>query len=243
MKASRPALRITRAMVLAAGLSTRLRPLTNDRPKALVALTGRPLIDRILDRLAVAGIESVVVNLHYKADALRKHLGGRSVPAISFSDETTSLLDTGGGVAQALGHFDDEPFLAVNCDVLWLDGVHETLSCLAAAWDDARSDALLLLQPTVEAIGYHGLGDFFLSAEGGVRRRHEGEVAPFVFTGIQILHPRLFGAGDTGAFSLNRLYDRAEKSGQLRGLRHEGVWLHIGQPDDLRLAETALRDL
>ena len=230
-------------MVLAAGLGTRLRPLTDHRPKALVALAGRPLIDRVLDRLAEAEIESVVVNLHYKAEALREHLRGRRAPAIVFSDETTALLDTGGGVAQALGQFGREPFLVVNCDVLWLDGVRDTVSCLAAAWDDARNDALLLLQPTVDAIGYHGLGDFFLSAEGRVRRRREGQVAPFVFAGIQVLHPRLFGAEDSGAFSLNRLYDRAERSGRLGGLRHEGVWLHIGGPDDLRLAETALSDL
>ncbi len=240
MSSRRPSPDVRTAMVLAAGDGRRMRPLTKDRPKALVKVAGRPMIDRILDSLSAAGIEETVVNLHYKADMLRTHLVGRKKPIVDFSDERAARLDTGGGVARALPQLGAGPFVVVNGDVLWLDGVRNTVRSLIEAWDDAHMDALLLLHPTVMAVGYDGIGDYFLGAEGRPRRRREGEVAPFTFAGIQLLHSRVLeGLGD-GAFSLNRAYDRAEAGERLAGLRHEGIWMHVGRPSDVALAEKTL---
>ena len=173
----------TRAMVLAAGLGVRLRPLTLDRPKALVQVAGRALIDHTLDRLAAIGLEIAVVNLHYKSNSLRQHLASRTAPKIVLSDETEELLETGGGVAKALPLLGAEPFYVLNCDIVWRDAREDSLLRLGERWDDAAMDALLLLQPTVTAIGYRGIGDFHMDPEGRLSRRAEGLVAPFVFTG------------------------------------------------------------
>ena len=227
------------AMVLAAGLGLRLRPLTETRPKPLIEVTGRALLDHTLDRLAAAGVRHVVANLHYKGEMIRRHLAARREPEVSFSDESEALLETGGGVARALEKLGAEPFLVVNGDVLWQDGVQNTLSLLARRWDEGAMDALLLVQPTVGAIGYEGRGDYFMDPLGGLRRRREGEVTPFLFAGIQILHPRLFDGGPQGSFSLNLLYDRAEQAGRLYGHRHEGLWAHIGAPHSVAEAEAA----
>ncbi|HUN50317.1 MAG TPA: nucleotidyltransferase family protein [Candidatus Sulfotelmatobacter sp.] len=230
----------TRAMVLAAGLGIRLRPLTLDRPKALVQVAGRSLVDHTLDRLAAFGIATAVVNLHYKGNSLRQHLATRKQPKIMLSDETAELLDTGGGVAKALPLLGADPFYVLNCDIVWRDARENSLLRLAERWDDAAMDALLLLQPTVSAIGYRGVGDFNMDPDGWLTRRAEGMVAPFVFTGVQILHPRLFRGCPAGAFSLNRLYDRAVEAGRLYGLRHEGDWMDVGTPAGLQAAEAAL---
>ena len=231
------------AMVLAAGLGLRLRPLTLDLPKAMVEVKGRSLVDRALDRLQAAGVEKIVVNLHHKGNTLKRHLAQRSDLQIAYSDETEMLLETGGGVAKALPLLGPEPFFVVNSDTIWLDAQRDSLHALAATWDDATMDALLLVHPTVMAIGYSGMGDFDMAPDGPLTRREQRHVAPFLFTGIQLLHPRLFDGAPPGPFSLNRLYDKAAESGRLYGLRHQGVWMDVGTPAGLKAAEAALDDL
>lgn len=233
----------TRAMVLAAGMGLRLRPLTRERPKALVEVAGRTLIDRALDRLAEAGVGHAIVNLHYEGEMLRDHLerGARAAPKIAFSDESGRLLDTGGGVRAALDYFDDEPFFVVNCDALWLDGAENTLRRMASAWHPATMDALLLLVPTATALGYDGAGDFVIAGDGRLKRKQAGEAAAHVFGGVQILRKSLFKGAPEGPFSLNLLYDKAEGRGRLSGIAHKGGWIHVGTPEAVRLAENALK--
>lgn len=231
------------AMVLAAGLGLRMRPLTLDLPKAMVEVKGRALIDRALDRLVAAGVRRAVVNLHHKGNTLKRHLAARHDIEIAFSDETEALLETGGGVAKALPLLGPAPFFVVNSDVIWFDAQGDSLQALAAGWDDAAMDALLLVHPTVTAIGYNGRGDFEMASDGRLTRREERHVAPFLFTGVQMLHPRLFDGAPAGAFSLNRLYDKAAESGRLFGLRHQGIWMDVGTPAGLKAAETTLDDL
>jgi MurNAc alpha-1-phosphate uridylyltransferase len=228
------------AMVLAAGLGIRMRAVSATLPKPLIAVGGQALIDRTLDRLEQAGIERAVVNVHYKGAAVRSHLAGRMRPTVVFSDESDRLLETGGGGAEALPHLRQGAFFVVNSDVIWRDAQGNSLAALAQRYDDAEMDALLLLQPTVGAVGYSGAGDFHLCPEGRLQRREERAVAPFVFTGVQILHPRLFEDCPSGPFSLNLLYDRAIAAGRLYGLRHQGDWMDVGTPDGLKAAEAAL---
>lgn len=230
-----------RAMVLAAGRGERMRPITEHTPKPMIEVRGEALIDRILDGLAEAGVEEAVVNLHHLADRLRQHLAGRRQPEIHLSEEA-KLLDTGGGVANALARLGDEPFFVVNGDVLWLDGVRSAYARLGEAWDDERMDALLLLQPSATAFGYDGKGDFMLDPLGQVSRRPERETAPFVNAGVQIVHPRLFKDAPKGAFSFNLLWDRAIEAGRLWGLRHEGSWYHVGTPAALKHTEALLEE-
>lgn len=229
-------------MVLAAGLGKRMRPITDALPKPLVAIAGRTLLDRCLDRLVAAGIGEVVVNIHHLGGCIAEHLASRAQPTILLSRED-SLLETGGGVAHALPLLGDDPFFVVNGDVLWIDGPRPTLDNLAAAWDDARMDALLLLHPTVTAVGYEGPGDFLMDPAGRLRRRPERCVAPFLFAGLQILHPRLLKDHPEGAFSLNVLYDRAIAADRLYGIDHDGAWIHVGTPGDIAVAEAALASL
>ena len=231
------------AMVLAAGLGTRMRDLTLERPKPLIEVCGTPLIDGVLDRLSAVGVAKAVVNVHHHADMLREHLAPRREPEITISDESDELLDTGGGVARALKCFGESPFFVVNADVLWLDGRTSALSRLAQRWSDGEMDALLLMSFTVDAIGCEGLGDFMMSDDGRLSRRDEQCVSPFVFSGIQVLHPRLFDAAPNGVFSLNRLYDKAESEGRLFGIIHEGAWMHVGTPEGVAAAEDVLNGL
>ena len=226
------------AMVLAAGLGTRMRPITNDLPKPLVAVGGRALIDHVLDRLVTAGVRRAVVNLHYKGEMIERHLAGRRDIAIEFSRERT-LLDTGGGVANALPLL-DQCFYVVNSDVLWLDTKLSALARLARAFDPERHDAVLLLARTTRAIGYAGLGDFMLDQAAMLRRRRESEVAPHLFAGIQILQRSLFDGAPNGAFSMNPLWDKAIAAGRVRGLVHDGEWFHVGSPEGLALTEARL---
>lgn len=228
-----------RAMVLAAGLGQRLRPLTDTLPKPLVRVGGVPLIDTVLDRLDAAGVEEVVVNLHHLGHLIEAHLAGRHRPAIRFSHEA-EILETGGGIRRALPLLGDEPFYVVNGKIVWLNGKVDALLRLAEAWDPERMDALLLLHPTVSAVGYHGLGDFQLDQEGRVRRRRAWEVVPFIYTGIQLLQPRLFQDAPEGRFSLNLLFDRAIEAGRLFGLRHDGEWYDVSTPDQLAQTEARL---
>lgn len=231
-----------RAMILAAGLGTRMRMLTEDKPKPLVEVSGRAMLDTILDRIAAAGIDEVVINLHYLGDRIVDHLAERKAPTIVYSRED-ELLETGGGVKKALPLLGAEPFFVTNGDVCWLDGYASALTRLAAHWDEAEMDGLLLLHPTVYAFGYEGFGDFMMDPDGRITRRAEREIAPFIYAGIQILHPRFFEDAPEGPFSLNLLYDRAIENGRLFGIRHDGEWFHIGTPEELRDAEAALQEL
>ncbi len=232
----------TIAMVLAAGHGVRMRPLTETRPKPLIEVAGRTLLDRVLDRLHGAGLRRAVVNHHHLGAMIEAHLAGRGDLEIALSPET-ALLDTGGGVAKALPLLGERPFFVVNGDVVWLDGTMPALARLATAWDDGKMDALLLLHPVVAAHGYDGSGDYFASPTGLLRRRAEREVAPFIFAGLQILSPKLFAGAPEGAFSLNRLYDKAEAEGRLWGIRHDGEWFHVGTPEGLAEVDEVLRSL
>jgi MurNAc alpha-1-phosphate uridylyltransferase len=227
---------IDTAMVLAAGLGTRMRPLTDDKPKPMVVLAGRTLLDWALDRLAAAGVERIVVNTHYFAETIHRHLAGRDGIVISHEADR---LETGGGVRRALPELGTRPFFVVNSDAVWLDGPSPALSRLAAAWDHARMDALLLLQPVDAAIGYAGRGDYRMES-GRLHRRTGDEAAPFLFAGVQVLHPRLFRGAPHGPFSLNVLYDKAQAAGRLYGLAHDAEWFHVGTPQDLAATEDFL---
>jgi len=227
-------------IVLAAGLGRRMRPLTDVLPKALVQVAGRALIDHALDRFAEAGVGFCVVNLHHFAPLLQAHLAERTRPLLAFSDETDQLLETGGGVAKVLPLLGAEPFFVANADALWQNALEPALHRLAATWDDEAMDALLLLVAVGAAYGYEGNGDFHLTPDGRLERRAEGTAAPYVFGGVQILHPRLFTGAPAGAFSLNILYDRAARAGRLKGLVHEGPWFHVGTPAHVTLAESRL---
>lgn len=232
---------IDHAMVLAAGLGKRMRPLTDDRPKPLVALAGRTLLDRALDRLDEAGIDNIVVNSHYFGEMIAAHLDGRAGITLSPEDR---LLETGGGVKAALPHLGTDAFFAVNSDAVWIDGPTPALVRLAARWDDAAMDALLLMVPLPAVVGakVNDRGDYHLESDGRARRRIEGEVAPFLFGGVQILHPRLFEGSPDGPFSLNLLYDRAQVAGRLFGVRHDAEWYHVGSPQELAAVEAELAD-
>ncbi len=228
------------AMVLAAGLGTRMRPLTDKIPKPLVPVAGKPLLDYALDKLADAGVTTAVVNVHYLADQIERHLADRRTPAIVFSDEREKLLDTGGGVVKALPQLGQTPFFHVNSDTLWIDGVTPNLTRLAQAFDPAHMDALLLLAPTAGSVGYTGKGDFAMDADGTLRRRAENEVLPFVYAGVALLAPTLFADAPPGVFSLNLLFDLAAAKGRLAGLRLEGLWMHVGTPEAIAEAEAAM---
>jgi MurNAc alpha-1-phosphate uridylyltransferase len=233
------------AMVLAAGKGVRMRPLTDRIPKPLVAVAGKPLLDHVLDRLAAAGVETTVVNVHYLADEIERHLAqrelaGQHAPKIVISDERSELLDTGGGVVKALPVLGSAPFFHLNADTLWIDGVKPNLLRLAVAFDPGRMDALLLLAATSGSVGYGGRGDFTMAPDGRLARRSERDVAPFVYAGVAILHPALFSTAPPGAFSLNLLFDRAIEAGRLYGLRLEGVWMHVGTPEAIAAAESAI---
>lgn len=232
------------AMVMAAGLGKRMRPLTATRPKPLVEVAGRPLIDHALARLEAAGVRKAVVNVHYLADALEAHLAKRpGMMEIAVSDEREQLLETGGGLVKALPLLDADPFLVANSDNLWVDGPIDSLRLLATNWDDARMDALLLLVPLARAHCHTGRGDFHMSATGALRRRGPHGVAPFVFTGVQMMSKRLL-AGDVpdGPFSTNILWDRAIAEGRLHGAVHQGLWFDVGRPESIRRAEDILAD-
>jgi len=227
-------------MVLAAGLGTRLKPLTDTTPKPLIQVAGRSLLDRCLDRLVEAGITEAIVNVHWLAEQIEQHLAGRRDIALTISDERAKLLETGGGLLKALPLLGPGPFLSVNADILWRDARGNALHRLIQAFDTDRMDALLLLQPTTAATGYSGGGDFDMDQLGHLTRRDIRTVAPFVYTGIQVVSPTLFAGAEPGAFSLNKLYDRSIEAGRLYGLRHEGDWMDVGTHEGLMAAEALL---
>jgi MurNAc alpha-1-phosphate uridylyltransferase len=234
----------TTAMVMAAGLGKRMRPLTATRPKPLIEVGGRALIDHAVARLKAAGVAKAVVNVHYLAGALEAHLKNHAQGVeIVISDERNVLLETGGGLYHALPLIDADPFFAVNSDNLWIDGPVDTLRLLASSWDDARMDALLLLVPLARAHCHSGRGDFHMSAAGKLSRRRPKGVAPFVFTGVQMLSKRLFeGDLPEGPFSANLLWDRAIAAGRCFGLVHQGLWFDIGRPENIAKAEALMGD-
>lgn len=220
------------AMVLAAGYGTRLRPLTDKVPKALTPVLGTPLIDVALTRLAAAGVERAVVNLHHLGDQIRHHLRDWQTPEIIFSEER-EILETGGGIVKALPLLGDQPFFTVNAKIIWLNGKVDCLVRLAQSFDPEKMDALLLLQPTSTAVGYNGTGDFLMAPDGTLSRKPERVVAPFLYAGIQLCHPRLFRDTPKGAFSTNLVWDRALEEGRLYGIRHDGEWYHVSTPEHL----------
>lgn len=229
------------AMVLAAGLGKRMRPLTATRPKPLVRVAGKPMIDHALDALADAGVARAVINVHYLPDLIEAHLKGRKSPAITISDEREQLLETGGGLIRAASHLPD-PFFCLNSDNLWLDGPVNAFAQLSAAWDPERMDALLLMVAHKGARNFRGKGDFHMDKQGVLARRRSGRIAPFVFTGIQLVSKRLLRDAPEGPFSTNLLWDRAIEEGRLYGVTFGGVWFEVGTPEAIGPTEAALRD-
>lgn len=231
---------IRRAFVPAAGLGTRMHPITQTRPKALVEVAGRTLLDHALDRLAAAGVTEIVVNVHHFADMVEDHLKGRKGPKIIISDERDALLETGGGLVKALPHLGDEPFFVVNADTMWVDSVRSNLVRMAEAFDPERMDGLLLLASSVGSIGYTGRGDFRLDTLGRLVRRPERDLVPFVYAGAAVISPALLRDAPKGAFSLNKLFDQSIEQERLHGIRLEGVWMHVGTPDAITEAEESI---
>ena len=230
------------AMVMAAGLGKRMRPLTAMRPKPLVSVAGQTLIDHCLDHLKAAGVQTAVVNLHYLAAQLEAHLRNRADGIeIVISDERKQLLETGGGVVKALPLIDADPFFVINADNFWVDGPVDTLRLLASHWNEAKMDALLLVVPHARANCHRGRGDFHMNAAGALKRRKPNGVAPFVYTGIQMVSKRLFeGEHPDGPFSTNLLWDRAIAAGRCFGAVHQGLWFDIGQPENIAMTEALL---
>ncbi len=232
-----------RAMILAAGLGTRMRPLTNNVPKPLVKVRGKALIDHVIDRLVAAKVELVIVNLHHHADLLKAHLAKRKDVEIRTSDETDRILGTGGGVFNVLPLFEGEPFFVHNADSIWVEGYGRAFEGMIGRWNPETMDALLLAASLVNAIGYEGPGDFLMDSEGRLSRLPEQRLSPFAYPGVQIVHPRLFVGAKPGAFSINPLWDRAIEKGRLYGMRLDGVWMHVGTPEALVQSEAYLADL
>ena len=232
------------AMIMAAGLGKRMRPLTATRPKPLIEVSGKALLDHALEKLRVAGVRKVVVNVHYLADALEAHLTSRDHGLeVVISDERDLLMETGGALVQAAPLIDCDPFLALNSDNLWIDGPADTLRLLASHWDDAKMDALLLLVPQARALNHKGMGDFHMGRTGRLHRRERSHVAPFVFTGIQIVSKRLLRDPPEGPFSTNVLWDRAIEEGRCFGAVHQGLWFDVGTPQSIQMTETALENV
>ena len=228
------------AMVLAAGLGKRMLPITEQTPKPLVKVCGKALIDHSLDALARAGVEKAVVNVHHLADQLEIHLAERKAPAVTISDERNCLMDSGGGVKKALEHLSDEPTFLLNADSFWLEGVCPNLPAMARQWDESKMDFLLLLSGMQQAVGYQGSGDFDMDARGRLSRRKERKIAAFAYCGAAIFHPRIFRDTPDKPFSLNLLFDQAAEAGRLHGMRLDGLWLHVGTPESISEAETAI---
>jgi MurNAc alpha-1-phosphate uridylyltransferase len=233
---------VSNAMLLAAGQGIRMRPLTLARPKPLIEVAGKALIDYAFDRLRQAGVSHAVVNVHYLAEQIEAWAKRRTGMTIAISDERTELLDTGGGITLALPHLGDAPFFVLNSDSFWIDGARSALKRLQDRWDDAAMDCLLLLCPLPKAVGYDGEGDFVLDRQDRATRRKDAAGEALVYAGGYLVHPRLFRESPGGKFSMNVLWDKAIAQGRLFGLVHEGLWFHVGTPESIALAEAALRE-
>ena len=228
-----------KAMVLAAGLGLRMRPLTERMPKPLVQVAGRSLLDHVLDKLRHAGVNEAIVNVHYLPDQIIDHVAGRTKPRVTISDERDQVLGTGGGIVKALPLLCEAPFFLVNADTLWIDGVRPNLARLAETFDPARMDILLLMAPTASSIGYEGSGDYGMLPDGALRKRKEHQVVPFVYAGVAIMSPSIFAGAPSGEFSLMKMFDAANEQERLFGLRLDGTWMHVGTPDAVGAAEEA----
>lgn len=232
---------IRTAMVLAAGLGKRMRPLTASRPKPLIEVAKKPLLDHVFDHLRAAGIKRVVVNVHYLADAIEAHLKARVKDMeVIISDERAKLLETGGGLVKAMPLIEDEQFLVVNSDNYWVDGPVDAIRLLGQRWDDSKMDALLLMVPLARANCHRGQGDFHMDPVGRLARRKPGKVAPFVFTGVQIVSRRLMNGAPEGAFSTNILWNKAIEAGRCYGVVHQGLWFDVGTPPAIARTEAIL---
>ena len=235
-------MRPTTAMLLAAGLGTRMRPLTDRTAKPLLPLDGKPLIDHALDRLAASGVQTVVVNAHWKADQVAAHLAARhDRPPRTILRHEIALLETGGGVKAALDILGPAPFFVVNGDAFWVDGPRPALDRLAAAFDPNRLDGVLLVHRTFQVRAEVGMGDFAVDPWGKLRRRGEREVVPYIYAGLQLIAPALLAGAPGGAFSMNPAWDIAIAAGRLQAVVHDGLWFHLSTPADLAEAETILR--
>jgi len=230
----------TVAMVLAAGLGKRMRPITDTMPKPLVMVSGRTLLDRGLDSLVAAGVGKAVVNVHYLPQQIVDHLAGRQSPDIVISDESDGLLDSAGGIVRALPQLGDAPFYILNADTFWIDRGEPNLDRLALAWDGARMDILLMLATLDQATGHTGGTDFLFGADGSLRRA-AGDPSGLIYAGAAIIHPRIFAGAPAGPLSLNRYFDAAIAAGRLHGLPMQGSWITVGTPDAIPLAEAAVR--
>lgn len=228
------------AMVMAAGLGKRMRPLTASQPKPLVRVAGKPLIDHALDRLVEAGVTKAVVNVHYLADALEAHLGERTNPEIIISDERDALLETGGGMVRAQSLLPD-PFFCLNADNIWLDGPRDAFHDLSNRWNPDEMDALLLMVPHARALNFRGKGDFHMDPLGRLTRRRSGRIAPFIYTGIQIVSHQLLRDAPEGSFSTMKLWERAIEEGRLYGTGFTGQWFEVGTPQSIQPTEDALQ--
>jgi MurNAc alpha-1-phosphate uridylyltransferase len=231
------------AMVMAAGLGKRMRPLTATRPKPLIEVAGRSLLDRALDAVAAAGVPHAVVNAHYFADQIEAAVTARATPArIDVSDERTLLLETGGGITKALPLLHGDSFFTINADNMWIDGPADTLRSLAARWNAAEMDALLLLVPLARAHGYEGRGDFHMDGLGRLTPRSGLKLAPFVYSGVQIISRRLFDGERQEPFTMWRAWHKALAKGRMFGLSHPGLWFHVGTPASIGETEALLAE-
>lgn len=229
------------AMVMAAGMGKRMRPLTATQPKPMVRVAGKPLIDHALDRLASAGVDKAVVNVHYLAESIEAHVAQRASPAVTISDERELLLETGGGLVKAQDMLPD-PFFCLNSDNIWLDGPQDCFADLSVMWDPDIMDALLLLVPHKGAHNFRGKGDFHIDENGRLKRRQSGRIAPYIYSGIQLVSKRLLRDAPEGPFSTNLFWSRAIEEGRLFGTPFSGQWFEVGTPQSIAPTEAALRD-
>lgn len=228
-------------MILAAGLGKRMLPLTVDKPKPLIHVQGKPMIDHAIDRLVAVGVETIIVNIHYKADMLRAHLAGRGDVEIIISDETGQLLDSGGGIVRVLKEFKGDIFITHNADSLWTESGEDALASLVSTWDGSKMDCLMMLAAMSDTVGVDWDGDFSMARDGRLTFRAEDQVAPYVWTGVQILHPRFFEGAPDGPFSIHPFWRKAQDIGRFFGRPFEGTWLHVGTPAGLGEAEAFLK--
>ncbi|SDP36321.1 MurNAc alpha-1-phosphate uridylyltransferase [Phyllobacterium sp. YR620] len=228
------------AMVLAAGLGTRMAPLTLTTPKPLIKVAGKPLLDWGLDALRAADVERAIVNVHYLADQIEQHVAGYRLPSIIVSDERAELLDSAGGIVNALDQIGNDPFYVINADTFWIDGARPNLVLLAEGWDDDRMDILLMIANKNQATGYDGRGDFHMDKQGRLSRLGKDETSPYIYAGAAIIHPRIFAGEAQGKASLNRYFDAAIAADRLYGVQMDGLWLTVGTPAAIGEAEAAI---
>jgi N-acetyl-alpha-D-muramate 1-phosphate uridylyltransferase len=236
---SKPATAVDTAMVFAAGLGTRMRPITDTLPKPLVKIGGRTMLDHMLDRLAEAGVARAIVNVHHLADQVEAAVVGRTRPQIIVSDERAKLLDQGGGIRKVLPLLRGKDFFICNTDAVWTDGPQSSLVAMQEAWNPEIMDVLLLVAPTSASVGVDWPGDFHMAPDGRLTKRAEREVAAFVYAGVGVIKSSLFENAHEEVFRLAPYFFDAAKAGRLFGARLGGTWLHVGTPQAIDEAERA----